>query len=818
MRYRVRMSRRACLLSLSPLLTSLAIACDDASGPAPSTEAPHPALVGTAAGAFEVRPGVEIATVTGGVPGRPYTLHDATGTARLTVVADALGQAHFAYVGATHATLSSGAGSSLEGGVTGGFVKGATTVPPGDGWVIRDDATTPPTAVGPFRVLAVSDVPAPEEAYENQPLAGVHYGLTGHAEDPQLGLGYIRTRDGTLLSAMVRFPDPYLWGDGPWPTVIAYSGYDPSNPDDPDPGARLATLLGYASVGVNMRGSGCSGGVFDIFSPAQQADAYDVIEVVARQSWVLHGQVGMVGLSYPGITQLYAAAANPPSLAAIAPLSVLSDPWELLRPGGIYNAGFTRQWLEERDREASSLGQSWTERRIAWGDDICESHQALRGQNLDFGVIFQDLAFYPETAYARSVKRFAADIRVPVYLSGGFQDEQTGPHFTAMLHRFASAPARRFMLYNGRHTDGYSPLLFARWHEFLELFVGRRVPRMPEWMRTLGAEQLSAAWGSDAVPLEPDRFAAFADDDYAGALAAWKAEPEVRVLWESGGGGEGVQDGAPKERFALDLPRWPAPDARTTRHLLTPEGTLVEDAGPSGARVGAGTLRFDHDPDAGARTFFGPRGYSTMDRMWDLDWTRHPEGHALAWETPALEDAMILGGAGWVELWVASTASDIHLQVTLTELRSDGKEVLLQNGLLRAGHGVVDAELTDGNALQYTWQESHFVTPVPGEVALARVPIPSVAHVLRPGSRLRLTVASPGRNHGTWQFDEPTGGTAATHTVHVGSVTPSALVLTRLDGTPTGEALAFPPELPACPGLRGQPCRETAPIVNGTAR
>ena len=29
------------------------------------------------------------------------------------------------------------------------------------------------------------------------------------------------------------------------------------------------------------------GGVFDVFSPAQSADGYDVIETVARQSWAL---------------------------------------------------------------------------------------------------------------------------------------------------------------------------------------------------------------------------------------------------------------------------------------------------------------------------------------------------------------------------------------------------------------------------------------------------------------------------------------------------------------------------------------------------
>ena len=59
----------------------------------------------------------------------------------------------------------------------------------------------------------------------------------------------------------------------------------------------------------------------------------------------------MVGLSYAGISQLFVASTTPPSLAAITPLSVIEDPWREQWPGGIYNKGFTRQWLSQRDRD-----------------------------------------------------------------------------------------------------------------------------------------------------------------------------------------------------------------------------------------------------------------------------------------------------------------------------------------------------------------------------------------------------------------------------------------------------------------------------------
>ena len=47
-------------------------------------------------------------------------------------------------------------------------------------------------------------------------------------------------------------------------------------------------------------------------------DGYDTIEWVASEPWC-DGNVGMMGGSYVGLTQLHAAVADPPSLKAIAP-------------------------------------------------------------------------------------------------------------------------------------------------------------------------------------------------------------------------------------------------------------------------------------------------------------------------------------------------------------------------------------------------------------------------------------------------------------------------------------------------------------------
>src|SRR5258706_14420057 len=97
--------------------------------------------------------------------------------------------------------------------------------------------------------------------------------------------------------------------------------------------------MGFTFVDVNMRGTGCSGGAFDFFEPLQGLDGYDVIETVARQPWVLHNKVGMMGISYGGISQLFVGATNPPSLAGIAPLSVIDNTATTVYPRGVLNTG-----------------------------------------------------------------------------------------------------------------------------------------------------------------------------------------------------------------------------------------------------------------------------------------------------------------------------------------------------------------------------------------------------------------------------------------------------------------------------------------------
>ena len=298
---------------------------------------------------------------------------------------------------------------------------------------------------------------------------------------PAGGYGYLTTRDGTSLAIDVRLPA----SPGPYPTLVEYSGYGYANPAGAQSGiSQILNLLGYAVVDVNMRGTGCSGGAFDYFEKLQSLDGYDVVETVARQPWVLNGRVGMAGVSYGGISQLFVGATAPPHLAAITPLSVIDNTATTLYPGGLLNTGFAVKWAQDRVDDAKPAsptdGQGWAYKRIQEGDQICKANQTLHTAAADLiAKISKNRYFRPRVANPLSPATFVHNIRVPVFMACQFNDEQTGAHCPNLADRFTSTRRKWFTYTNGFHIDSLDPETFNRWFDFLELYVAQRRPQYP---------------------------------------------------------------------------------------------------------------------------------------------------------------------------------------------------------------------------------------------------------------------------------------------------------------------------------------------------
>src|SRR5690625_1496891 len=82
---------------------------------------------------------------------------------------------------------------------------------------------------------------------------------------------------------------------------------------------------GYASVRVDIRGSGDSDGILlDEYLLQEQLDGVAVVEWLAAQPWCT-GKVGMIGKSWGGFTGLQVAAHAPEALKAVITLMSTDD-------------------------------------------------------------------------------------------------------------------------------------------------------------------------------------------------------------------------------------------------------------------------------------------------------------------------------------------------------------------------------------------------------------------------------------------------------------------------------------------------------------
>jgi uncharacterized protein len=590
---------------------------------------------------------------------------------------------------------------------------------------------------------------------------------------PASGYGYLTTRDGTSLAIDVHLP----LGPGPYATLVEYSGYGYANPAGGESSiAQIANLLGFAVVDVNMRGTGCSGGAFDYFEPLQGLDGYDVIETVARQPWVLGGRVGMMGISYGGISQLFVAATRPPHLAAITPLSVIDDTATTLYPGGILNTGFALSWGKDRAHDAKPAsktgGQAWALARIKGGDKICKANQVLHAEAIDLiAKARANSTYVPKVSDPLAPVTFVKKIDVPVFLACQFTDEQTGGHCPTLASRFTGTTRKWFTFTNGTHIDSLDPATFNRWFDFLSLYVAKRAPVLSQDLKNLAPVVFQTAMGVPNVTLPDDPIQSAGS--YDAALAAFQAQPSVRILFDNGAGGA---PGAPVPGFEQSFASWPRGSAQSWS-------------------LGDGAFKLD--PSARPKTSFsgntGPGG------LWGATpayhWLPNPAGTAVSWQTEPLAANTVVIGAGAVTALIKAGAANVNLQVTISELRPDGKETFVQNGWLNTAQRRLDPRKSTALEPILSRRARDLTTLPRGTFTPVVVPLYYQGHAYRAGSRIRVTISAVGGDQPVWSFAE-----APKRAVQV-SVKGAKLTLPVVPG------VAVPTALPACPGLRGEPCR-----------
>jgi uncharacterized protein len=136
---------------------------------------------------------------------------------------------------------------------------------------------------------------------------------------------WIPLSDGCRLAARIWLPEDA--DEDPVPAVLEYLPYRKNDGTVIRDAVRQPYLagFGYATVRVDMRGTGESDGLIqDEYTKQEEDDALEVVAWLAEQTWCT-GSVGMWGISWGGFNALQVAARRPPALKAIMTLCASDD-------------------------------------------------------------------------------------------------------------------------------------------------------------------------------------------------------------------------------------------------------------------------------------------------------------------------------------------------------------------------------------------------------------------------------------------------------------------------------------------------------------
>lgn len=499
---------------------------------------------------------------------------------------------------------------------------------------------------------------------------------------------YVEMSDGVLIAINVKMPKGYVEGRR-YPTIFEMSGYDGGSADGQDPtggrGSRVLTKQfydDYVTIHASVRGTGCSGGEFDLFSWRSALDGREVIEWINRQPWS-NGRIGYYGHSYGGITGFMIASTRPPSLDAVSVSGLIDDLYRgIVYPGGVSNYGFPLLWTGAV-RPVYDIGGG-TFDGMDNGDPRCAEALRTRNRTVLNDPIVQGLQDTDNTwMQARSLVNYAERIQVPIHISGAYQDEQTGPRGPYHLfEEVTRAPVRRLLMSNGDHGTQQDPVVEADRKAFLDHFL-----------RGIGDR--------------PD-------------------DSSVTALLE-------LVDG--KANGRIDARTFPLENTDWRNLYLRADGGLSPNA--PGKDEGWGSY-VSGSPRQG---WSYQAGHT---RGAPLTTAEGPD--ELSFSTARFDEPTAIVGPMTATLYMSSTAPDTEIFVQLIDEAPDGSRYYLQRGMLKASHRAIDESLSDKvDGLIYRPYRPH-TNPTyiePGKTYRYLVEIFPVGHVFRPGHRLVVKIHTP---------------------------------------------------------------------------
>ncbi|MGH3544097.1 MAG: CocE/NonD family hydrolase, partial [Mycobacterium sp.] len=534
--------------------------------------------------------------------------------------------------------------------------------------------------------------------------------------------------DGVVLRADIHYPTEPKTGlpaAGPFPVLLSVTPYGKKAPP---PAAQIGggatpylIKRGYIEVMVDVRGTGASGGSFEMFGPRQ---AQDGVELVGWASTLpnANGRVGLFGISYLAVNQLFTAAAIGPDspLKAIFPVMAARDFFrDAAAMGGVPHLrtarayGATYRLLNVLNPTLELLTRGGHPRPRAGG--FAAVRQRGRDQQRYFRPMIADAIAGGETAYdgpfwdpmrpGAVLPNIAAN-GVAVFLVGGWHDafQRGAPlNYAALQNAFAGRPDESPMQ-PGQPVSDRVRLLMGPWYH------------------------VSDHDGLNLTALQLRWFDHWLKDDPAAAIT-----------------------GSPFTFQAIGSSQWfhareyPLAAATPTRFHLAQSGRLTGDCSPHETvatlnYVGRGPFagRSFEQWSLGMNSFFATQRGRRI--RYDQD-NRRLQRRALTYTTEPFTAPTLVAGPITLTVHATATTTETLWVAHLDDVAPDGISRPLTQGALLGSHRALDPARTwylpDGTVLRpHHFSTRSAVQPVvPGEVTRYDIEIFPTAALIAPAHR-----------------------------------------------------------------------------------
>jgi uncharacterized protein len=510
------------------------------------------------------------------------------------------------------------------------------------------------------------------------------------ASEPRLqpDVGVTMT-DGVRLSA-----DLYLPAEqGKHPTILVRTPYGAGNMATV---GRAMAEAGYATLVQDVRGQGRSKGQFLPFLN-ERRDGLETLSWIESQPWS-NGKVGIWGSSYLAFCGIILTPESHPALKTVVNLSGWGDSDDLVYPGGALHLMLALPWM--MTAQGSGRGSF---NRTPWADafsrlPVIDIPSSLGSENAAWRQMVSPSS-HPMAADLINIGSRVGEVRIPILHLTGFND------------------------FTGRGT--------IRFYEG----VSRNGKAGPQHL-VIGPWVHDQFWGTDTAAGDED----FGAESALGVARALEMSRTWFDRWLKDGP---VAEGAPVRVFQmganrwLDFQTWPPSSSGARRWRLSSvrgangssgDGLLaphVAGAREVGGEVGVGK-EFDEFvfnplepvPTVGGVNFhffrdnLGVRDQRTVSGRFDI----------LVYTTPPLEKPLNLVGAIRAVVSASSTGVSTDVTAKLVEVRSDGYERIIEDGIKRGPD--------DGRAME------------PGKPSRFTIDLGGTAIRIPAGHRLRLEISS----------------------------------------------------------------------------